>query len=185
MLVRASNLESIFIQDESFSIPLIRLSSVFIFFAMGWGPSNPDCLPSGTNQEPGWRLDIVSLLAILGESLIKYQAQPLTASWTCLLPRLLPAPQVLLLSSRPTALPDIKQQAVLLRSGTLLKRMQYFPNIMHSPDKIQPLEFGAYRKATGHPADLSPFKAPAKWKHGQNNARRLSLKFQCSVLPKL
>lgn len=68
---------------------------------MGWGPSHFGWLPYGVNEETGFRLDIVSLLAVISEYSMAEQAQPLTASWLCFLPQLLPAPQVLLKPSRP------------------------------------------------------------------------------------
>ncbi|KAI4112704.1 MAG: hypothetical protein LQ345_006186 [Seirophora villosa] len=58
--------------------------------------------PSSRND---WRLDIVSILAVLGESHIKIHAQAITASRLCLLPRLLPNPQALLQQARPKRLP--------------------------------------------------------------------------------
>jgi hypothetical protein len=61
--------------------------------------------PVVRNNEAGWRLDIVSLLAVIGESSIESHSQALTSSWTCVLPRIIPAPQVLLKPSRPTRMP--------------------------------------------------------------------------------
>lgn len=46
--------------------------------------------PSPRND---WTLDIVSILTVLGESNVKVNAHLITAHWTCLLPRLMPAPQ--------------------------------------------------------------------------------------------
>lgn len=58
--------------------------------------------PFGKNgNEEGWRFDIVSLLAVIGENSIEAHSQALTSSWTCMLPRLIPAPQVLLKPARP------------------------------------------------------------------------------------
>lgn len=56
---------------------------------MGW-------FPVGKGGENGWRLDIVSLLAVIGESSMEAHSQALTSSWTCMLPRIIAAPQALL-----------------------------------------------------------------------------------------
>jgi len=87
--------------------------------------------PSGTKGENGWRLDIVSLLAVVGESSIEEHSQALTASWTCILPRIIPAPQVLLKPSRPTRMPFLNAAVVGVHNGTLVPTLNYFPNIMH------------------------------------------------------
>ncbi|KAL8987175.1 MAG: hypothetical protein Q9177_003593 [Variospora cf. flavescens] len=64
------------------------------------------------------RLDIVSILAVLGESNIKIHAQAITASRFCLLPRLFPAPQALLRESRPKRLPYVEEVTVYgVRTG--------------------------------------------------------------------
>lgn len=52
-----------------------------------------------------WRFDVVSILAVVGESNIKIHVQPLTATSLCLLPRLIPAPQAFLREKRPGTLP--------------------------------------------------------------------------------
>lgn len=65
----------------------------------------------------GWRLDIVSLLAVIGESSMADHSQAMTSSWTCLLPRLVPAPQVLLKAIRPGRLPQVPATVVGVHSG--------------------------------------------------------------------
>ena len=60
--------------------------------------------PVGKGGENGWRLDIVSLLAVIGESSMESHSQTLTSSWTCILPRIIPAPQALLKATRPSRL---------------------------------------------------------------------------------
>ncbi|KFY12575.1 hypothetical protein V491_06728, partial [Pseudogymnoascus sp. VKM F-3775] len=61
--------------------------------------------PEGKDNQNGWRLDIVSLLAVIGESSMAEHSQPMTASWIACLPRIIPAPQVLLKPTRPTRMP--------------------------------------------------------------------------------
>ncbi|EKD20369.1 hypothetical protein MBM_01051 [Drepanopeziza brunnea f. sp. 'multigermtubi' MB_m1] len=101
-------------------------------------PSN--WFPTGTGEN-GWRLDIVSLLAVIGESSIEDQSQTLTASWTCMLPRIIPAPQVLLKSSRPTRMPCHNAAVVGVHNGTLVPTLNYFPNIMHPIEDLTPFVF--------------------------------------------
>ncbi|PTB73683.1 hypothetical protein M440DRAFT_1393567 [Trichoderma longibrachiatum ATCC 18648] len=72
------------------------------------------------NDKPSWRLDVVTLLAVIGESAIAEHAQAITASLLCMLPRLLPAPQALLKPSRPTRLPETHAKMAGVYSGTIL-----------------------------------------------------------------
>lgn len=78
-----------------------------------------------------WRLDVVSLLAVIGESSMAKHAQPLTASWLCLLPRLIPAPQALIRPSRPAGLPSQHAHVVGVHSGNYLQELNYFANLIH------------------------------------------------------
>lgn len=98
--------------------------------------------PSGTNgNSDGWRLDIVSLLAVIGESSMESHGQALTASWTCMLPRIIPAPMALLKSSRPTRLPHTNSAVVGVHNGTMVNTLNYFPNILHPLEDLKPLQF--------------------------------------------
>lgn len=78
-----------------------------------------------------WRLDVVSLLAVIGESSMSKHAQPLTASWLCLLPRLMPAPQALIRPARPGGLPSQVAHVVGVHSGNYLQELNYFANLIH------------------------------------------------------
>lgn len=90
--------------------------------------------PSSRNA---WRLDIVSILAVLGETNIKIHAQAITASRICLLPRLLPAPQALLRESRPKQMPyarDVKVYDVYMaakRDG-----LNFIANLIHHTESV-------------------------------------------------
>ncbi|KKZ61634.1 hypothetical protein EMCG_03819 [[Emmonsia] crescens] len=81
-----------------------------------------------------WSLDIVSLLAVIGESAMSAHSQPLTASILCLLPRILPAPQALLRHARPTRLPSIPAHIVSIHSGTLLVELNHFAHLVYNID---------------------------------------------------
>jgi hypothetical protein len=84
--------------------------------------------PSARNT---WRLDIVSILAVLGENNIKFNAHLINLSWTCLLPRLLPAPQGLL-SERMKILPYEEDVNVYSpTTGTNREGLNYFATLLH------------------------------------------------------
>lgn len=86
--------------------------------------------PSSRND---WRLDIVSILAVLGESHIKIHAQAITASRLCLLPRLLPNPQALLQQARPKRLPYVEDVTVYgVRRGSKRDGLNFIPNLISS-----------------------------------------------------
>jgi hypothetical protein len=101
--------------------------------------------PVGTNDTPGWRLDIVSLLAVIGESSMAEHAQAMTASWLCVLPRIIPAPQVLLKPTRPTRMPQVNAAVVGVKNGTFLQTLNYFPNILHPIEELPAFAFRVYR----------------------------------------
>lgn len=100
--------------------------------------------PTTANDTPGWRLDIVSLLAVIGESSMADHAQAMTASWLCCLPRVVPAPQVLLKPTRPTRMPQVNASVVGVENGTFVETLNYFPNIMHPIDELPAYAFRVY-----------------------------------------
>ncbi|KAI3324339.1 hypothetical protein HD806DRAFT_494791 [Xylariaceae sp. AK1471] len=89
----------------------------------------------------GWRLDVVTLLAVIGESSIAEHAQTITASILCLLPRIIPAPQALLKPSRPQRLPETTARMTGVYSGVVLDTVGFFANIIHPLDELQPFAF--------------------------------------------
>ncbi|KAI1435452.1 hypothetical protein GGR50DRAFT_687034 [Xylaria sp. CBS 124048] len=89
----------------------------------------------------GWRLDVVTLLAVIGESSIADHAQTITASMLCLLPRIVPAPQALLKPSRPQRLPETNAKMIGVYSGVVLDTVGFFANIIHPLDELQPFSF--------------------------------------------
>ncbi|ETR98104.1 hypothetical protein M419DRAFT_103842 [Trichoderma reesei RUT C-30] len=93
------------------------------------------------NDKPSWRLDVVTLLAVIGESAIAEHAQAITASLLCMLPRLLPAPQALLKPSRPTRLPETHAKMAGVYSGTILDSVGFFANIITPLDALPPYSF--------------------------------------------
>ncbi|KAJ8132418.1 hypothetical protein O1611_g1213 [Lasiodiplodia mahajangana] len=89
----------------------------------------------------GWRLDVVTLLAVIGESSIAEHAQIITASVLCLMPRIIPAPQALLKPSRPQRLPETTARMTGVYSGVVLDTVGFFANIIHPLDELQPFAF--------------------------------------------
>lgn len=98
--------------------------------------------PKGENSnDDGWRLDIVSLLAVIGESSMESHSQALTSSWTCILPRIIPAPQALLKPSRPTRMPQVNAIVVGIHNGMRVDTLNYFPNIIHPIEDLNAFSF--------------------------------------------
>ena len=89
----------------------------------------------------GWRLDVVTLLAVIGESSIADHAQTITASMMCLLPRIIPAPQALLKPSRPQRLPEVPAKMTGVYSGVHIDSVGFFANILHPLDEMKPFSF--------------------------------------------
>lgn len=71
-------------------------------------------------------------------------AQALTSSWTCILPRIIPAPQALLKPTRPSRLPQVNAVVVGVHNGTKVDTLNYFPNIIHSIEDLPAYSFKVY-----------------------------------------
>lgn len=78
-----------------------------------------------------WGLDAVTLLAVIGEAAMADNAQPMTASVLCLLPRILPAPQTLLKPTRPARLPTYIANVAGIYNGVRMGSVRFFANIIH------------------------------------------------------
>lgn len=89
-------------------------------------------------------MDIVSLLAVIGESSMETHSQAITSSWTCMLPRIIPAPQALLKASRPTRMPSLPSAVVGIHNGTLVPTLNFFPNIIHPIEELPQFSFVVY-----------------------------------------
>ncbi|OTB09467.1 hypothetical protein M426DRAFT_50448 [Hypoxylon sp. CI-4A] len=89
----------------------------------------------------GWRLDVVTLLAVIGESSIAEHSQTITASIFCLFPRIIPAPQAFLKPSRPARLPEVTARMTGVYSGVTLDTVGFFANIIHPLDELPPFSF--------------------------------------------
>ncbi|KAI0847286.1 hypothetical protein F5Y00DRAFT_241581 [Daldinia vernicosa] len=95
----------------------------------------------GAEGPGGWRLDVVTLLAVIGESSIAEHCQTITASIFCLLPRIIPAPQAFLKPSRPGRLPETTAKMTGVYSGVVLDTVGFFANIIHPLDELQSFAF--------------------------------------------
>lgn len=105
-------------------------------------PAGPaSWFPSGTQDEPGWRFDVITLLAVIGESSVAVHAQTMTVSTLCLLPRLIPAPQALLRPVRPQRLPEVTAKMAGVYGGVVLDTVGFFANIMHPLEELKPFAF--------------------------------------------
>jgi hypothetical protein len=86
------------------------------------------------------RLDIVAIIAVLGDSSVTRNAQVSALSWYNIIPRLLPAPQALLKQERERNLPaQLSTQSgtiVSIRSGNVRQYLTFFTNVLH-PHRLE------------------------------------------------
>lgn len=101
--------------------------------------------PADRSKGDGWKFDIVSLIAIIGESTIERHIQLITASRFSWIPRLIPAPQVLLKTKRPERLPPVKDIEIFgVHSGTKVTELNFFADVIHRIRELKPYEFRRY-----------------------------------------
>lgn len=108
------------------------------------------------------RLDIVGIVAILGEASVSRIAQVSALSWFHVLPRLMPAPQALLKHRLDTRLPTELGTIVGIYSGNLSNEHNFFCQLLHpkEPQKyeVQLLTVTKDPKANvNHHYDVSTF----------------------------
>jgi len=70
-------------------------------------------------------------------------SQTITASFLCLLPRILPAPQALLKPSRPPRMPETPAKMAGVHSGVVLETVGFFANIIQPLDELPAFAFKA------------------------------------------
>ncbi|EKJ67515.1 hypothetical protein FPSE_12330 [Fusarium pseudograminearum CS3096] len=120
------------------------------------------------NVKNSWSLDVVTLLAVIGESAMAEQTQTITASLLCLLPRLIPAPQALLKPSRPSRMPETLAKMTGVYSGTTLDSVGFFATIITPLDALQPYSFSVFEIRHTDPSqlyetDVNPPSAQESW----------------------
>jgi len=92
---------------------------------------------SYTSNNNGFQLDIVGFLAILGEGSLDPIAQVATLSYFIFLPRLLPAPQTFLRTSRPERLETSSGARVIgVHSGNMSEKIHHVAHALHRGDKL-------------------------------------------------
>ncbi|KAL2046624.1 hypothetical protein ABVK25_011663 [Lepraria finkii] len=82
------------------------------------------------------QLDIVGFLAILGEASVIANAQVSSLSYLALLPRLLPAPQALIRTTRPENLKPDTGKVIGARSGGIRDYVNHIAHILHSREPL-------------------------------------------------
>lgn len=96
------------------------------------------------------RLDIVGLVAILGEASTVKTARISASSWWHICPRLMPAPQALLIHERERQLPTAKGIVVGCYSGNLVRELNFFCQLLHPREmKKHEVEFLTVKKKEG------------------------------------
>ncbi|BCR83160.1 uncharacterized protein ACHE_10562A [Aspergillus chevalieri] len=101
--------------------------------------------PSERSKPDGWKFDIVSLVAVIGESTIERHTQLITASRLSWIPRLIPAPQTLLKTKRPERLPPVKDVEIFgVHSGTKVTELNFFADVIHKIQDLEQYEFRRY-----------------------------------------
>ncbi|PYH73338.1 uncharacterized protein BO88DRAFT_467733 [Aspergillus vadensis CBS 113365] len=89
-------------------------------------------------SDKGWHFDAVSLLAVIGESIIERQKRLIVASPFSVLPQLLPAPQAILNTGSTTQLPLFENVSVTSN------QLGYFAGLIHLVDEVEPFELRVY-----------------------------------------
>ncbi|RYN41856.1 hypothetical protein AA0113_g4506 [Alternaria arborescens] len=115
-----------------------------------------------------WSLDVVNILAFLGEHNIIACSQQICMSWTCFLPRLIPAPQGLL-AQRPKKLASEDETTVTgVWTGNNRPVLQYFGRMLHTDG-----------------SDLSPFTTRLLKIQWDSAIKDKSLKKRYPIRPRL
>lgn len=89
-------------------------------------------------------------------------SQAMTASWLCLLPRIVPAPQTLLKPSRPLRLPPTNAFVVGVYNGIFVETLNYFSSILHPIEELPAYGFRVYTIKHRTPALLGVKQATAE-----------------------
>ncbi|KAL8726690.1 MAG: hypothetical protein Q9166_006558 [cf. Caloplaca sp. 2 TL-2023] len=82
------------------------------------------------------RLDIVGLLAILGEAAVAQTLRTSCLTKAGFLPRLLPAPQALLRITRPDRLPTVPADVIGYYSGNIRRTLGLIPTLLTKPEQL-------------------------------------------------
>lgn len=103
-------------------------------------------------------LDIVGLVAILGEASTVKTARISASSWWHVFPRLMPAPQALLTHERDRQLPTAKGVVIGCYSGNLVRELNFFCQLLHPREmEKHEVEFLTVKKKEGK-EDSKPYE---------------------------
>jgi hypothetical protein len=119
-------------------------------------------------SKESWSLDIITLLAVIGESSVTDHAQVITSSLLGVLPRIIPAPQALLKPSRPSRMPEVKAKMTGVYNGTLLDTIGFFANIIAPLEDLPALSFRVVHIAHADAALASPAGSGDERGHGEH-----------------
>lgn len=115
------------------------------------------------------RLDIVGIIAVLGEASITRNAQVTSLSWWSTIPRLLPAPQALLEHERKYRLPTVDGIVAGAYSGLVKKEINFFTQLLH-PDPLEDYQVELVQvtrrrvpEGTKQPRSFGPRHGPLIW----------------------
>ncbi|KAJ5088718.1 hypothetical protein N7456_012334 [Penicillium angulare] len=128
-----------------------------------------------------WSFDIVGLLAVVGGSAIEKHAQAITASRFGSFPRLLPAPETMLDTDRPSRLPAVKDVTVVgVHSGNKFTELNYFANVIHDIESLPAFTFKSYRithRPLGeHEIKKQEAEQEKEWEKAKQKAKKKFLK---------
>ncbi|KAI1766925.1 hypothetical protein GGR53DRAFT_170375 [Hypoxylon sp. FL1150] len=129
----------------------------------------------------GWRLDVVTLLAVIGESSIAEHTQTITASIFCLFPRIIPAPQAFLKPSRPPRLPETTAKMTGVHSGVVLDTVGFFANIIHPLDELPAFSFKVLEITHNDRNNAGGIEVPRIFTNGTNLFSKLRTRTKSST----
>ncbi|MCJ1289583.1 hypothetical protein MMC34_001116 [Xylographa carneopallida] len=111
------------------------------------------------------QLDIVGFLAILGEGSVLANAQVSALSNFSYLPRLLPAPQALIKTSRPERLAPSTGKVVGSKSGGIRHQLNHVAHILHSGHALSEYSVRCVRltKSNDNPPVRASASGPLTW----------------------
>ncbi|KIV80985.1 hypothetical protein PV11_08440 [Exophiala sideris] len=118
------------------------------------------------NNFQSLQLDIVGIIAVLGEGSVTRNAQVTSLSWWSILPRFLPAPQALLEHERKYRLPTAPGIVAGAYSGTVKKEINFFAQLLHQRPlddfEVELVEVVRNKEAKGPSFGPRPF-GPLFW----------------------
>ncbi|KKA30027.1 hypothetical protein TD95_001513 [Thielaviopsis punctulata] len=91
-----------------------------------------------------YSLDVITLLAVIGEQSMADHSQVINVDPSCYLPRLLPAPQAFLKPNRPNSLPHVSVKVIGARNGSLFGSISLFADSL-LPESVYDMKKYTFR----------------------------------------